>query len=230
MLKDTGFLGLMIEMSEDSASQSLLHEKLPKLRELVSDARRHGLLVGLSGTFEAPDIPRLLALEPDFLGGTPLDPAKMKIARALIPRRRSSVGAKLDPPPGREYASEPMSTKPSLDRVYVRDLVLPVRIGAYVYEKEAPQRVRFNITVEVESGGRQTRTMADVFSYDLIIDTIEAIIAEEHIEFVESLAERVSGELLRHHHARRVTVSVEKLDVGPGAVGVEIVREREAGR
>jgi len=42
------------------------------------------------------------------------------------------------------------------------------------------------------------------------------------------LAERIAAYVLAHPRVVRVTVRVEKLDIGPGGVGVEIVRERPA--
>jgi dihydroneopterin aldolase len=62
----------------------------------------------------------------------------------------------------------------------------------------------------------------------VITDGIRMIVAQEHIALVEMLAERIAALVLTHPRAVSVTVRVEKLDVGPGAVGVEIVRERRA--
>ena len=67
-----------------------------------------------------------------------------------------------------------------------------------------------------------------MFSYDVITDGIRMIVAQEHIALVEMLAERIAALVLTHPRVASVTVRVEKLDVGPGAVGVEIVRERPA--
>ncbi|KJZ23755.1 hypothetical protein TW83_18635, partial [Paracoccus sp. S4493] len=39
-------------------------------------------------------------------------------------------------------------------------------------------------------------------------------------------AERIAAEVLAHPRAARITVSVEKLDRGPGALGVSIIRHR----
>jgi dihydroneopterin aldolase len=44
---------------------------------------------------------------------------------------------------------------------------------------------------------------------------------------VETLAERVAAFILAHPRVVGATVRIEKLDVGPGAVGVEIVRQRQ---
>jgi dihydroneopterin aldolase len=54
------------------------------------------------------------------------------------------------------------------------------------------------------------------------------IVAQEHIPLVEMLAERIAALVLTHPRVVSATVRVEKLDVGPGAVGVEIIRERPA--
>jgi dihydroneopterin aldolase len=67
-----------------------------------------------------------------------------------------------------------------------------------------------------------------VFSYDVIMDGIRIIVASGHIPLVETLAERVATSMLTHARVVSVTVRVEKLDVGPGGVGVEIKRERQA--
>jgi dihydroneopterin aldolase len=70
--------------------------------------------------------------------------------------------------------------------------------------------------------------MRDVFSYDVIMDGIRIIVASGHIPLVETLAERVAASILTHARVVGVAVRVEKLDVGPGGVGVEIKRERQA--
>jgi dihydroneopterin aldolase len=70
--------------------------------------------------------------------------------------------------------------------------------------------------------------MRDVFSYDIITDSIRMIVAQEHIGLVEMLAERIAAVVLTYSRVTSAKVRVEKLDVGPGAVGVEIVRERPA--
>jgi len=57
---------------------------------------------------------------------------------------------------------------------------------------------------------------------------ITIIVTQEHIAFLETLAERVAMSVLAHPRAVSVMVRVEKLDLGSGGVGVEIVRERPA--
>ena len=106
--------------------------------------------------------------------------------------------------------------------------MLPVRLGAYASEYDKPQRVRFNVDAQILRGLHEPEDMRDVFSYDVITDGIRMIVAFGHIALTETLAERIASLLLEHPRVVRATVRVEKLDLGPGAVGVTIERERGA--
>jgi dihydroneopterin aldolase len=114
-----------------------------------------------------------------------------------------------------------------LDRVFMHDLVLDVEIGVYTHEKGVTQRVRFTVDVDLLAA---TDALDDdigrAFDYDTIIGGIKAIVARGHINLVETLAEEVAEHCLAHPRAATVTVRIEKLDKGPGAVGVEIVRQK----
>jgi dihydroneopterin aldolase len=203
-------------------------------------------MAGLAGSLEPPDVPRLLLLEPDYLGfrgalcvgrdrTARIDPQAIAVIRELIPFDARSA-AQEDPAvarvdyrllAARGYSVEPDDAA-ATDHIFVRDFVLPARVGAYAREHDKPQNVRFNIDVKVRRTSHGVEDMRDVFSYDVITDGIRIIVAQEHIAFLETLAERVAALVLDHPRAVSVTVRVEKLDVGPGGVGVEIVRERPA--
>ena len=120
-----------------------------------------------------------------------------------------------------------MSEKPDTDLIFVRDFVLPVRIGAFDREHDAPQKVRFTVDACVTRPPQTPERLHEVFSYDLITDGIRAIVAEGHVHLVETLAERIAAAVLAHPQILEVTVRVEKLEVIPGSsVGVEITRKR----
>jgi dihydroneopterin aldolase len=113
------------------------------------------------------------------------------------------------------------------DRVFMQDLVLDVEIGVYTNEKGVTQRVRFSVNVDVLPASSALDDDIDrAFDYDTIIKGIKALVARGHINLVETLAEEVAARCLAHPRAARVMVRIEKLDKEPGAVGVEIVRER----
>jgi dihydroneopterin aldolase len=113
-----------------------------------------------------------------------------------------------------------------LDKIFVRDLVLPCRIGAFDEEKAGKQRVRFTVELWLyPARERNNDDVARVVSYDRIVEAIRAVTGGGHINLVETLAERIAAKCLTHRRAARVRVAVEKLDRLEGAsLGVEIER------
>lgn len=116
---------------------------------------------------------------------------------------------------------------PGCRRIFIRDLVLPARIGVWTHEQERPQRVRLNLDLTVEEAGSADR-LEDVVRYDVIADGVRGLVAAGHINLVETLAERLAALCLAEPRVRTVRVRVEKLDVYADAasVGVEIERMR----
>lgn len=114
-----------------------------------------------------------------------------------------------------------------LDRIFVRGLVLPVAIGAYDEERGITQQVRFTIEAAVAAGvSPKGDNLEEVPSYDDIIKAVKAIVAAGHVDLVETLAARIAESCLADTRIVSVLVRVEKLERGPDAVGVEIVRPR----
>lgn len=112
-----------------------------------------------------------------------------------------------------------------LDRISVRDHVVAVEIGAFQAERGRTQRVAFNVVVEVRPPDDPIDDDVDrILSYDKVTEAIEAALAEERLNLLETLAERIAERILHEPRAVRTFVRVEKLDRGPGALGVEIVR------
>jgi len=119
-----------------------------------------------------------------------------------------------------------MFTEPLTDTIIVRDFVVTMMIGIFPHEYLKPQRVRFNIDVDISRIGHVPTDIHDVFSYDYVTDGVLALADEGHVLFVEQIAERIAAHVLRHNRAERIRVMVEKLDIRPGSVGVEIIRCR----
>lgn len=114
-----------------------------------------------------------------------------------------------------------------LDRISLRDHVREVEIGAFQAERGHLQRVRFNIVVEVVHGGDIADDVDRILSYDRLTEAIAAELAAERLNLLETLAARIADRILGEPQARRVFVRIEKLDRGPGDLGVEIVRARD---
>ena len=114
-------------------------------------------------------------------------------------------------------------------RVFVRDLLLEAAIGVWRHEHGRRQRIRINLDLGVaEPPQGHPDELTAVVCYQEAIDRVKAIVAEEHVKLVETLAERIATACLADGRVTSVRVRVEKLDAVPEAasVGVEIVRQR----
>jgi dihydroneopterin aldolase len=109
-----------------------------------------------------------------------------------------------------------------LYRILVRDLVLKCLIGIHAHELLAPQRVRINVEMAVyEQAGPLSDDIANVVSYEDVIEGIKRMLAEGHINLVETLAEKIAELCLADTRVASARIRVEKLDV------YEIERRRD---
>jgi 7,8-dihydroneopterin aldolase/epimerase/oxygenase len=113
------------------------------------------------------------------------------------------------------------------DRISLRDHVVEADIGAFQLERGKRQRLNFSVVVEVAPPKAPLDDDVDkILSYDTITEAIGHELAEERLNLLETLAEKIADRILHAPQAMRVFVRIEKLDRGPGALGVEIVRAR----
>ncbi|MEX3315894.1 dihydroneopterin aldolase [Sulfitobacter sp. PS-8MA] len=111
------------------------------------------------------------------------------------------------------------------DRISLRDHIVEVEIGAFQAERGVTQRLSFNVVVEVVPlSGEIDDDVDRILSYDRVTEAIAAELAAERLNLLETLAERIADRILTEPQACKVFVRIEKLDRGPGALGVEIVR------
>ncbi len=124
-----------------------------------------------------------------------------------------------------------------LRHVFLRDLILPARIGVHAHEHDAPQRVRVNVDLGVEDLGASGISrpgvgrdrLSRVVDYEAVANTVREIIATGHVMLVETLAERIAEACLTDPRVELARIRVEKLDVFADAAsaGVEIERNRQ---
>lgn len=240
-LAAAGFHGVMIDTADKSGGRLLDHMTPDQVGKFVKDGQSHGLRIGVAGSLEAPDISRLLTYTPDFLGfrgalcsgldrKASIDAQATATIRALIPEVQEDgapAGVDYKLLAARGYFPDPAEAGLGTDKIFVRDFVLPVQIGAYSFEHGKSQKVRFDVTADVLRVTRNPEDMRHVVSYDLIMDGIRAIVARGHIELAETLAEQVAAFVLENPRVTRVVVRAEKLELGPGGVGVEIERKSD---
>ena len=117
------------------------------------------------------------------------------------------------------------------DRIFIRDLILDCNIGVFEEEKGVTQKVGFSIEAAVapEVASRHDQ-IAEVPSYDNLINAVNETVEVGHINLVETMAEHIAEKILQDVRIVWVRIRIDKLERGPGAVGVEIVRPRAIGR
>ncbi len=113
-------------------------------------------------------------------------------------------------------------------QLFVRDLVLEGRIGIYGHEKIQAQRVKVNLSIECQEHPPIDDNYANAICYAELVADIRELVEADHINLVETLAERIASRSLRDPRVLWVKVRVEKLDAIPEAagIGVEIERRR----
>lgn len=112
------------------------------------------------------------------------------------------------------------------DRISLRDHIVTADIGAFQQERGRPQRLRFDIVVEVRPAGDAQDDVDRILSYDRLTEAVAAELAKDRLNLLETLAEHLAERILAEPQAMRAFIRIQKLDIGPYALGVEIVRSR----
>ena len=118
--------------------------------------------------------------------------------------------------------------------IFLRDMLLPARIGVYASEQGATQRIRVNIDLAVDDpeaaqpGGIGRDALDRVVDYGQVAEMVRSLVAARHVQLVETLAERLAAGCMADPRIQSVRVRVEKLDIMPdgATAGVEIERRR----
>ncbi len=116
----------------------------------------------------------------------------------------------------------------SCRRLFLRDHVVQMHIGAHDFEKGATQRVVFNVELFVpyKNSTPNRDQLAEVVDYDFVRTCIAQRVAQGHVELQETLCDDLAEQLLAHPGVQAVRLSTCKPDVYPdcSGVGVEVFR------
>jgi dihydroneopterin aldolase len=113
-----------------------------------------------------------------------------------------------------------------MDRiVFVRGLRLAAEIGVWKHERGRTQPIVVDLALAV-SDTVPPRGLGDIVRYDLVVERVQALVAEGHMDLVETLADRIADLCLGFDRVIGARVRVAKLAAMPDAdaVGVEVAR------
>src|SRR5215510_8479348 len=84
-----------------------------------------------------------------------------------------------------------------LRHVFVRDLEIVASVGILEHEKRYEQRiiVSADLAVRDDYDGVSDR-LADVLDYSKVVDDIAKLVQSEHVNLIETLAERIARQCL----------------------------------
>ena len=111
-----------------------------------------------------------------------------------------------------------------LRHVFVNRLAVSARIGIHPHERAAAQTIW--VSLHVAEGEAGPDSIADVVCYEAMSNKVDDIIAQGHIDLVETLADRIADALLVDRRIRQLRVQVEKPDAIDRAQSVGIAIER----
>ena len=114
-----------------------------------------------------------------------------------------------------------------MDKIFVHDYLKEVEIGAFQSERDCTQRVRFNVSLEIEPLNIHLEDNVDkVLSYELILNAINLELSSQRFNLLETLAEKVADRCLQEGRVKSAEIKIEKLDRIPGSMGVSIFRNK----
>lgn len=115
----------------------------------------------------------------------------------------------------------------AMDKIFIRELEIDCIIGTKPVERERPQTVVINISLECDlSAAAESDDLNDTINYKKLSDEICEMVSASSFFLLEKLAEQVATICLNTDGVNSVTVSADKPEALPAArtVGVEIVR------
>lgn len=114
--------------------------------------------------------------------------------------------------------------------VFVENYVTKAEIGVFSHEKGKTQPLVFALEVGCRYGDLSACTQHEnVVCYKLMIEKIENILRQGHIDVVETVADRVACDLMQDKRILWLRVSVKKPDAikNAEAVGITLTRRRK---
>ena len=113
-----------------------------------------------------------------------------------------------------------------MDHIFIRDFRLQTLIGFHRRERVVPQTIRLDLEIGIANTAVfKSDKVADCMDYDKMTSRIKEV-SSQHVNLVETLADKVARLLLDEFGAAWVKVSIAKLGIlkDVGLVGVTIER------
>ena len=114
-------------------------------------------------------------------------------------------------------------------KILIKELILDLKLGYYDFEKEKPQKVKFNLEVDYEDKKPTSdKDIKSIVNYGKIVKLIKKLTRNKHYNFLETLAEDVFDVLFKDKRIGKITLQIEKLEILKEctSVGIQITKKR----
>ena len=114
-------------------------------------------------------------------------------------------------------------------KILIKELILDLKLGYYDFEKEKPQKVKFNLEVDYEDKKPTSdKDIKSIVNYGKIVKLIKKLTRNKHYNFLETLAEDVFDVLFKDRRIGKITLQIEKLEILKEctSVGIQITKKR----
>ena len=114
-------------------------------------------------------------------------------------------------------------------KILIKELTLDLELGYYEFEKNKPQKVKFNLEIDYEDKKpTNDKDIKSIVNYGKVVKLITKLVKNKHYNFLETLAEDVFDELFKDKRIAKITLRIEKLEILKEctSVGIQITKKR----
>jgi len=114
-------------------------------------------------------------------------------------------------------------------KILIKELTLDLKLGYYEFEKQKPQKVKFNLEIDYEDRKPTSdKDIKSIVNYGQVVKLIKKLTQNKHYNFLETLAEDVFDVLFKDKRIGKIMLQIEKLEILKEctSVGIKITKKR----
>ena len=114
-------------------------------------------------------------------------------------------------------------------KILINELILDLKLGYYEFEKEKPQKVKFNLEIDYEDKKpTNDKDIKSIVNYGEVVKLIRKLTKSKHYNFLETLAEDTFDVLFKDKRIGKIMLKIEKLEIlkDCSSVGIQITKKR----
>lgn len=116
-----------------------------------------------------------------------------------------------------------------MDKIYIENLHVPTLIGVYDFEREAPQRLTFQVTLHVDTrAAGKSDKVADTVDYAQVCKLITDICQHSQYQLLEALGAEICQQVLARFAVSQICLRINKPDIMPDDINVAVELTRSS--